>query len=305
VVVANYEELLHVVQIALQQRDYDACLSLLDSFLEEAEGADRVRALLAKSNVIYCVQPAWAAQGLALVDEALEQAQGNSQLVMWALGDALALCFVLGDVDKARRYEVSSHRLLQEHGSDSVIKVGRYRLHINMGLIAALRGEHPTAYWQFVQALSSLPQSDSEDQSVYARWAILINLYIANTCLEMGRIPESWEALDKAKALLSTENEKVQWTVLSAKILRQTGRPPEAQVALKSLPPDRTQFWNADNQARYHLVQALVAQDLGDLRQFHRHLALAHDIAVDNSLEYLLCEIQRTQRAPISLGVVR
>jgi hypothetical protein len=300
----SFRALMPAVHDAFQKRDYKHCLDLLDGFLNTATGEERIEALLAKSNIIYCVHPAQAVEGLALVNEARELARTPST-TLWCLSDALSLCHVMGDVDRARQYEVAAHRLLQEHGSDPVVSVHRFGLYINMGLIAMLRGEYPTAYWQFIQAQASLQQHPVQDLTIQRKSLLIVNLHIATVCLYMSRIPEAWEAMEKAEGMIASENEKVQWSVLRAKILRQTGRLQEATAALDCLSTDREALWNPTNRVNYRLVQALISHDSGNLKAFHHHLSMAQTIAVDHSLEFLLCEVQRVQRTPITLEVAR
>lgn len=296
------EELHSAVLEAFERRDTTTCLQLLESFLETAAGEDRGRALGLKANVILC-EPRRAPEGLALVDEALSLLTGNPDRRFRTLITALGLCGTMGDVDKASRYEAAALQMLQDFAHERSVKENQFRLYINLGLLANLRLQYPTGYWHLVQASAYVMHADLPEESIN-QWRVFILLHIADTCILMGRGPEAAEALDKARPLIANEREQVRWTIRRSRTLRYLKRSPEALAALESLrSPDSA--WLPDDRARYHLERGLVAQDLGDLRGFHSHLAMAHQEAETHSLEFLLCEIQRAQREPIIAGVIQ
>lgn len=296
------EELHSAVLDALERRDTTTGLQLLEPFLETATGVDRGRALSLKANVIFC-EPRRAPEGLALIDEALPLLSADPDQYFSALVTAIGLCLNMGDVDKGCQYEATSLALLQTFGHERTVQGNRFRLYINLGLLANLRRQYPTGYWHLVQASSCVSDADLPEGAIN-QWRVLILLYIADTCILMGRWPEAVEALEKSRPLITNEREQVRWTVRRSQTLRYLKRYREALAELESLrSPDSE--WPPTDRARYHLERGLLAQDMGDLRSFHSHMATAHQEAESHGLEFLLCEIQRAQREPIIAEAVK
>lgn len=300
----NYSELRDAVYSAYRQCDYDLCFSLLDEFIEGSSGTDRGKALCLKASVILWRNDRRAPEGLYLVDEALDCCKADPGESMRSVINALALCYVLGDVHKAHKYEALGTRLLQTHGTDLTVSEYRYRLHGNLGKIASLRGEHASAYWHGMQALAYLRElgicEGLDRQCVY----VAFSLDVVDAALKLGRVPEAEETLAGAQPFATTPTCIASWTIQRAKIWRYTGRNAEAETVLAQLDPGTLHKSPPAEQSRFHLITAQLAQDRGDWPTYHQHLAQAQRLAVDHPLEYVLSEIQRVQRTPLNMGVM-
>ncbi|HLN61707.1 MAG TPA: hypothetical protein VK464_09160 [Symbiobacteriaceae bacterium] len=289
-------QLRNAVSEAFDRRDYATCVRLLDDFLASAAGAERAHALRIKSSVLAC-DPRRAPEGLALVDEALGLVDGNPDLTAGCLTNALVLCWTMGDVHKAGQYEAQVHHLLQNHPENAGVKAQQLRIYGNLGLLANLRGQHAAAYWHFVRAIACA-QSSGQTATEMRPFLFALYLYLAETCILMGRGPEATEALEKARPLADTEGDLLRWTIQQAYLLRHRHNYQEALALLDGVSFSEPALLPED-QTRFHLIRGLVAQDRGDLRSFHHHLSIAQRLAVEHALEFLLCEVQRAQRAPL------
>lgn len=301
----NYKQLESEVISAYRQQDYSLCFSLLDDFIEQAEALDLGEALCLKASVIVIADPRRAPEGLSLTEEALLYMSGNPDKEMSLLVTALGLCFKLGDVEKAKRYELLAHRLLQQYPGNPTVVKREFRLHSNLGLIARLRGEHASAYWHCVQGVNCLLAHGSDDESDVRCW--LLNLYInmIDACLDMRRLPEAEDCLLKAKDCVLNGRDLVRWTIAKVRVLQCTDRSLEAGGLLDTLPPLNSTAWSPTLVVQYHLLRALIAQDRGELRRFHHHVVIAQRLAVEHSLDYLVCEVQRVQRMPLTREVAQ
>lgn len=300
----NYTELRSAVIDAHRQRDYARCFSLLDSFIEESRGTDRGKALCFKASVILWIDPRRAPEGLFLVDEAMAYCEDDPAEEMRNVNNALGLCYTLGDVHKANKYEAVGTRLLQEHGMNPAVSAYRYKVHGNLGLLAGLRGEYASAFWHFMHALNQLRAEGLHNEPDLKCIYLYLSLDMVDVALHLGRVPEAEEALASSRPCASTEEEIVWWTAQRAKVWRYIGQIAEAEAALDGLDPEAIIRAAPAGQVRYHVIRALLFQDQGDWPHYHRHLALAQEIAVGNSLEYALSEIQRIQRTPLKMGVI-
>lgn len=300
----NYRQLESEVISAYRQRDKTVCFSLLDSFITSATGKDLGLALCLRAEMIMFLEKKRAAEGILLVDEALSHLDEHPAERMMVIISALGLCWTMGDVERARNYELLGHQILRDFASDPGILAKQFRLHLNLGLLAKLRGELAAAYWHFMQGvgcISSRGADDGRDQC----W--LFNLYeqMIAVCLSMNRIPEAQDYVDRAKECITSPVDSVRWNLALAQVLRHTGRVMEAQDVLATLPPESADGWTPTSIALSHLVRALLYQDEGNIRGFHHHLFLAQKEAVSHHLDYLVCEIQRVQRAPLTQGVAK
>lgn len=300
----TYLELRSAVINAYRQRDYALCFALLDNFIEGSNGTDRGKALCFKASVIMWHDRRRAPEGLFLVDEALDYCEDDPAEIMRNVINALGLCYTLGDVHKARKYEAVGTRLLQEHGSHPDVHLDKHKLHGNLGLLAGLRGEYASAFWHFMHALDQLKALGVQDDPELQCTFLSLSLDMVDAALHLGRVPEAEEALASAKPFLTTDDRKVWWTAIRAKVLRSVGRIGEAADAVGKLDPDTIWRCSPAEQVHYYVMRGLIAQDEGDWPSYHRNLATAHSIAVENSLEYILCEIQRIQRTPLKMGVM-
>lgn len=298
----RFHELLDTLRVAYRQRDFARCDSLLDEFIEKAQGDELAEALGRKADIIVESNSRRGAEGLVLVDEALTHA-GDPQLAIRLLTAGLALCYVMGDCEKAMRFETLSHHLLQQLPDDSPARSSQFRLHGNLGLIAALRGEHATSYWHFLQAVFGLNTYGSDDDSDIRCWLFWAYRRVAETCITMNRQPEAEEALAKAQACILSDTMLAGWKLTQVHLVSQSGRPEEATALLENITPNDS--WTPDLHVEYHLLAGLVAQSSGDLRGFHTHVSRAHDKAVEQRLDYWLCKIQRVQRTPVGLGAAK
>jgi hypothetical protein len=145
-----------------------------------------------------------ATEGLALVEEALPVVQDDPGTTLHTLVTALALCFTVGDIWRAGVYESLVRRLLAAHGDHPQVRTSLYRLHLNLGILASFRAEHPAAYWHFTQGITRLLSAGTDDGTTGQWWLFWLYLRSAMTCLSMGRLPEAEEALKHAEAFAVT-----------------------------------------------------------------------------------------------------
>jgi tetratricopeptide (TPR) repeat protein len=296
----DYRELQGDVMAAYGQHDYDGCFSILDSFMASATGEDLGRALSLKAEVISGIDCRRNAEALALVDESLCHVHKHPAATLSSFVLALYLCNVTGDVARAGSYEVRGHRLLQEHGADPGVTAIRFRFYANLGSLARTRGDYATAYWNFMQAIKCLDAASAAGGSNLKTSLYWLYLQTGNACLNMGRVPEAAEALDKAEELAVSEQLRIRLAVARGQFLRASGHPHQAARLLEQLCTRQPDTWPPETLTLYYLAKAQTAQDLSDLRGFHYGLAAAQRVALEHSLDYLLCEIQRVQRAPVS-----
>jgi hypothetical protein len=297
----DYREMEGAATDAYRRRNYALCFSLLDELIETADARRRARALSLKAGFIAQVDRRRAPEGLILVEEALQLVDDHPGEILYSLVTGLALCYGMGDIGRAGVYEQAGHRLLHEHGADPDVRAGQFRLHLNLGLLASFRGEHATAYWHFVQGSNSLLSAGPEDGSDGSVWRLWLYLHTATTCLAMGRLPEAEEALQQVEKLAATGAQRVRWALAQVELLRRHGRADEASTMLTQLQQPPEEAWNAETRTRFLIARALVAQDLADIRGFHRHLFGAYKYANDHSLDFLLSEIQRIQRGELRI----
>lgn len=300
----DFKELRSAVMGAYRRRQYAVCFDLVDRFIDGAGGHELASALSLKASLILKTDHRRAAEGVTLVDEALMYAGQDPHITMNCLTNALGLCCLMGDVTRVEQYQIIWNNLLLEHANDPDVQAGQFRMHWNMGLIAKLRGEHATAYWRFVQAVQCLKTYGSEEGSNQTRLLFCLLILVADMCLHMHRWPEAEESLAEAKALVHSTIDRIEYAIARAKWLRYARRYAEADMCLHSLPSTATPDWTAETRAQYHLEAALLAAEQGDIRSHHHHLSVAQQEAEGSSLEYILSDIQRAQRMPVSLGVV-
>lgn len=292
----DYRDLEGAVIDAYRREDYALCFSLLDQFSETSDAQDRASAISLKASLISRVDHRRAAEGLTLIEESLPLLQDDPQATLRTLVTALWLCYAIGDIARATTYETLGHHLLRKHGHAPHVRRSQHRLHLNLGMLASVRGEHATAYWHFVQGTTSVLTAGPDDGSDGKAWLFSLYLRTARTCLLMGRLPEAEEALQQAERCAVTAPERLRWLVERAELLRQRGRPDEAAAGLAAIEYPPPEAVDAETRTRCLIVRALVAKDSDDLRGFHRHLAGAREEAAANSLDFLLSDIQRIAR---------
>lgn len=294
----DYQELQSAVFDAYRRRDFPVCFSLLDAFSDTAQGEELGLALGLKAAIISVTDYRRVAEGFTLVDKALEQLQQNPSQTISTLVTALLLCYSAGDVERARGYETLCNQVLMKHGEVSTFQGLLFRLHLNLGLIATVRGEHASAYWHFVQGtvlVKTYGNLESANDRPFLFW-----LYwnTAQACIRMARMPEAAEALQHAEPLISTEQQRVHWVVGWSEVYRCSSRIDEAISMLERVGDRPSPDWDAESRVRFRLAKALAAQEAGDLRTYHEMVSEALRDAIENSLDMLLPEIQRIQRAP-------
>lgn len=292
----DYREMQGAVMDAYRRHDYDRCFSILDEFIEAAGGEELGKALSLKASAIHQIDKRRSPEALVLAEEALHLLREDHGELLRTVVSALGVCYIMGDVERAATYAFLGYRLLQDHGDDPGVRASQFRLYLNLGLISKLRGDYPTAYWHFVQGTHSLLSGGSDDDSDIRNWLFWLNLHTSNACLYMGREPEAREALDRANEYAATEEQRLRVTIAQAELLQHWGRAREAADLMDSLDVDSAAAWSPGARCKYFLVRALAAQYLNDLRGFHQFLSSAHNVALQHSLDFLLCDIQRAQR---------
>lgn len=301
----TFSELKIAIVDAFRRKDYDQAFSLLDRFIDSASSDQLASALSLKAELIMRADPRRSPEGLLLVDEAIKHHQGAPGGTMGLLVNALGLCVMMGDVEKARRYEAMGHRLLQEFPDDQIVQAKQFRLHFNLGFIAQMRSDLASAYWHFMQAVASLAEHGTDDDCDIRSYFFRIYESMIEVCLEMGRGPEAEDNLQKARDNVTSQNESRRWAMARARVLLFVRRPKEAEEVLTELRFQDSSDWPPAETSRYYLLLALVAEENGDLRSYHSHLSHARRVALENSLDYMVCEIQRIQRTPFTQGVAR
>jgi tetratricopeptide (TPR) repeat protein len=296
----DYQQLRDEVLTAFRQGNLQQGYSLLDEGLATAQGECQGKILVLRASMISSFDLKLTAEGLALIDEALPLVHRNLSEMAMALKVALALTYLSGDMDRALPYEEAACRLLLEHGSCPEVRAERYGLQLNMGLIASLRGDHATSYWYLVQAANSLSVPEVSDDR-RQRFEFQIQTQIAVACLRVRRYFEAQEALDQADACGRNHPQRLRAPIYRSELLRQLGQPAEAKAMLVAIRDEVGTLGNADIQAWYYWVSALVAQDLNELAEYHRNLAIAQQLAAEHHFDYLLGEIQRFNRRVYSL----
>lgn len=300
----SYWAMQEAVLTAYRQRDFAQCFALLDQFLDCAAGIDKGRALSFKAGIIAQVAPQRCAEGLTLLEEALRLATSEPELIVDILVNALLLCYKMGDVERASSYAAEALRLLQQYQHLEYVSRHQYRLHLNMGLIATLRDDSPTALWHFMHGATSLLASGLNEDN--RGLLFLLYVHAAETCLNMGRVPEAEEFMDKARPHAGLDTHRVRWEIFSAEIFLAKGMYQEAVKRLDEAEAANKAGWIPVNVVRCHLTRARIAQHTADFRGFNRFIALAQAEAIEHSIDYLLSQIQRLQRKPFNtLGVAR
>ena len=293
----DFVQLRPAVSKALWQKDQTQFMALIHEALATASGAEYGRILTLQANWFLYAETQNAAQGLVLVQEALPLVRKNPNALLDALVMALALCFCMGDPERAREFEDEACSLLLQQGLSDEVRSLRHRLYVNLGHVATLRSDYATAYWYFVQAANNLADpavKESERRS----FASAVQLDIATACLRVRRYYEALEALDLAEQ--ATQRQLVHFHVATwrAELLRQLGRLDEAFELLAKEAATAEACESPRIQARYYWVAALVAHDLGDVPGFHLLFAKAQEIAATQRLDFLLSEIQRFHVPP-------
>lgn len=295
----DFEQLRQAVREPLRQKDYAGFRAVLDEFLKAAKNEDYGRGLNLHAEWFLLVDVKHVVQGFLLVDEALPFLAKTPGAKQSALTTALGLCYTCNDVERARAYEEEACRLLLEHATDPSVRNMRHRLQHNLGLVAYCRADYATAYWYFAQAANSLSSAEvpeAERRSVETSSQI----GIAMACLRVRRFYEAQEALDLAEQVANTEFNRFRIAVWRSELLRQLGQIEEAVALLSSLSGSIEVSNSPDLRGRYFWISALLAQDAGDLPRFHHYLNRALAEAAEHRYDYLLSEIQRFQRSPLS-----
>lgn len=294
----SHPELYSAVIDAHRRREYARCFALLEELIASASGEELGKALSLKAGTIALADVKRATEGLALVDDALQHLAANPGESLLAVTSGLSLCYALGDVERARKYEAVGLRLLQENAEDPVVRGNQFRLFLNLGALALAQHDYATAYWHFVQGTSSLI-SQTEAAPDLSGWHFWLYLHTATTCLYMNRTPEAEDALNKAEPWVMSDRGKARLTIGRADLLRHRRHFDEALSLLQGLREDGANPWDAEVKVLSYMTRSLVARDQGNLRDFHKHLALAQYEAAENHLDYLLSDIQRIQRTPM------
>lgn len=300
----DYREMHEAAIAAYRRRDYAHCFFLIDQYLNCVEGVDKGRALSLKAGVIGMIAIERSAEGLSMLEEALPLVRGEVQLEIDILVNALLLCYKTGDIERASAYEAHALRLLQQHQHLEHVSKHQYGLHLNMGLIAALREDNPTALWHFMHGATSLLASglDNDNRGLL----FLLYAHAAETCLNMGRVPEAEEFVEKARSHAVLDAHCVRWEISMAEVLLARGLCQEARAVLDRAEGANPNGWIPVNKVRCYLTRARIARHTADFRGFNRLIALAQAEAIEHSVDYLLCQIQRLQRKPFSnMGVAR
>lgn len=300
----NYREMHEAVIAAYRRRDYPQCFALIDQYLDWAEGIEKGRALSLKAGLIGQVATERSAEGLSVLEEALPLVRGESQLEIDILVNALLLCYKTGDIERASSYEADALRLLQQHQHLEHVGKHQYGLHLNMGLIATLREDNPTALWHFMHGAISLLASglDSDNRG----FLFLFYVHAAEACLNMGRVPEAEEFLEQARPHVVLDAHRVRWDIASAEVLLDRGLYQEALALLDRAEGANQSGWIPVNKVRCYLTRARIARHTADFRGFNRLISSAQAEAIEHSIDYLLSQIQRLQRKPFdNMGVVR
>ncbi|HWI52102.1 MAG TPA: hypothetical protein VNT01_08165, partial [Symbiobacteriaceae bacterium] len=128
----------------------------MDQFNETAQGVELGYGLSLKANYIITYDKRHTLEGLTLVDEALELGADCPALQMKCARDGLALCFHMGDVYRATKYELLGHQLLCDHPNDQAVQSHKPRFYYNLSHVVSLRQDHAHAYWLLVQGVNAL-----------------------------------------------------------------------------------------------------------------------------------------------------
>jgi hypothetical protein len=301
----NYEQLQLAVMDAYRQvEDPAQVLAIMDQFIETAQGSELGQALCLKASFLMHHDQRRCAEGLGLVEEALAVAEGDPGLQMKCVVDGLGLSYTMGDPYRAKRYELLGHRVLRENGSDPVVQEMSYRMYLNLAHIATQRQEPTQAYWHLVQGTQVLfcfPDDDPEVQSFRLRFY----LRTAEVCMEMGRSPEAEDALIKAKSYAVSSMDKINWQILWASYLQSISHSSEAAELLDDLQSKKDAPWRPSVELFFHMTRGLIAQQRGEVREFHYHFARAQDIAATDAVDFMLCRIQRVMRTPARLEAAK
>ncbi|HWH70917.1 MAG TPA: hypothetical protein VNT26_16125 [Candidatus Sulfotelmatobacter sp.] len=299
----TYDDLHIAVLDAHRKGSHLRSEALMDQYIQTAMGADLGKALCLKANYLMLIDPRRSAEGLSLIEDAMLVAEGDSDLQMKCIIAGLGLCYMMGDVRRAARYESLAHQLLMEYaGAPSVYPVSCH-LCFNLAHIDSLKQEHTQAYWHLVQGtrmLLAAPGAEADE----AR-CMLFKFYLrtAEVCLQLDRSPEGEDALNKARAYTVHATDELLWQISWAEHLLATKQPERAAQVLDEL-THHSQLAPA-TLVRFHLTRGLAAQALGDFRAFHHHLAKAQLIAVNHAQDHLLGKIQRVMRTPARLEAIR
>jgi hypothetical protein len=288
----DFSQLRQAVSKAIWQKDHTTFKTLIDEALGSVSGVDYGRVLTLQANWFLIADLKHAAQGFVLVDEARPLVRKNPEALLECLINALALCYVTGDTERARKYEGDASTLLLEHGADPQVRAKRHRLQMSISQIAYLRADYATAYWHAVQAVNNIadPTVPAEERRSYET---VIQLNIATVCLRVRRFYECQEALDLAEQSTVVEPQILRVTVLRSELMRQLGYVDQASELLAGIAEAAERCTTPEVQARYYWVSALVAQDAGDVPRFNRLVSKAIEVAAEHGRDFLLTEIQR------------
>lgn len=294
----DYDQLRNMVWPYFTAGDFARGYSVLDDLLATDSGPALGQAMVLKASVIATFDLKRIPEGLALIDEALPLIKRHPGIYARALKIGLALAYFAGDTERAQPYEEAACGYLLEHGTDPEVRAERFGVQLNLGLVASLRGDHATAYWYLVQASNSLSAPEvTEERRMWSEFSIQTS--IALSCLRVRRYYEAQEALDLADACGQSHPQRLRAPVYRSELLRQLGQAEDARELLNKIRAEVEVLDNPDIQAWYYWISALVAQDLGNLPEYHKNLAIAQETAATHHFDYLLGQIQRATRSSI------
>lgn len=297
----NYEQLYTAVMEAHRQGDLARCTELIDRFIETAQGVELGYGLLLKANFIISYDRRHTLEGLILVEEALELAADCPPLQMKCARDGMSLCFHVGDVHRATKYELLGHQLLRDWPEDPKVQKHKARFYFNLAHIVSLRQDHAHAYWLLVQGSNALHAQSVDGNSDERSMALPFYLRISEVCLTLGRSPEAEEALQRAKPWINCKDDEAEWLAFRADYLIRTNQPHLARELLDAMPESDLDSVRPVSQVHFLLQRSLVAQAQGDVRAFHHYTAQAQKRAVDHAVDYLLCRLQRVMGSPAKM----
>ncbi|HWI51574.1 MAG TPA: hypothetical protein VNT01_05455, partial [Symbiobacteriaceae bacterium] len=255
--------------------------------------------LCLRASYIMAYQKRQTLEGLTMVDEALALGADCPDLQMKCTRDGLGLCFHMGDVHRATKYESLGHQLLRDRPDDPEVQTHKPRFYFNLAHIVSMRQNHAHAYWLLVQGSNALHAQGTDGDKRAS--ALAFYLRISEVSLTLGRTPEADEALQKAKSWVSTNNDESEWLAFRASYLVRTNQHQLARELLDAVPEAGRESWRPSTQVNLLLQRSLVAQAQGDIRAFHHYTDQAQKLAVEHAVDYLLCRLQRIMGTPAKM----